>query len=308
VDRTAREFTAGYVIGADGASSFVRRALGIERTDYGHNERWLNLDSENKNDRAEQFKLLTIFCDPARGHMYMPIGTKRTRFEVRVLPSEETAFWEDENNGWNWLEQKHGLRRGDFKVLRNVVYTFETRMSHRWRDGRVLLGGDAAHTMMPYMGQGACSAMRDGINLAWKLDLVLSGRCSAALLDTYEQERRPHVTQIMEMSLFLGKVTNEDDPQKAAARDEAFRTRNVPPMPPFPRSRTASCIANPTAACSPAPVFRGRSRGCGRRASKGFSTMSWAAASCSSRARIRRRSCARGRRRSSSDSAAGRWY
>lgn len=230
-----RRLKAKYVLGSDGANSFVRRELGIERTDYGINERWLNLDSENKNDRAEQFKLLTIFCDPARGHMYMPIGSKRTRFELRVLPSEETGFWEDENNGWNWLEQKHGLRRDDFKVLRNVVYTFETRMANRWRDGRVLLGGDAAHTMMPYMGQGACSGMRDGINLAWKLDLVLSGRCSPALLDAYEQERRPHVGQIMEMSLFLGKVTNEDDPEKAAARDEAFRTGNVPPMPPFPK-------------------------------------------------------------------------
>ena len=89
--------------------------------------------------------------------------------------------------------------------------------------------------MMPYMGQGACSGMRDGINLAWKLDLVLSGRASPALLDSYEAERRPHAQKIMEMSLFLGQVTNEEDPQKAAARDEAFRTRSMPPMPPFPK-------------------------------------------------------------------------
>lgn len=64
---------------------------------------------------------------------------------------------------------------------------------------------------------------------------MLSGRASPALLDSYEAERRPHAQQIMEMSLFLGQVTNEDDPQKAAARDEAFRTRTMPPMPPFPK-------------------------------------------------------------------------
>lgn len=231
----AKSFHARYVIGADGANSFVRRSLGIERNDFGHKHRWLNLDSENLSDAAERFKLLTIFCDPARGHMYMPIGDNRTRFEVRLLDGESIEEWEDPAKGWRWLQEKYGVGPGDFKFLRNVVYTFQTRMAERWREGNVLLGGDAAHAMMPYMGQGACSGMRDGINLAWKLDLVLSGRASAALLDSYEAERRPHAQQIMEMSLFLGQVTNEDDLQKAAARDEAFRARAMPPMPPFPK-------------------------------------------------------------------------
>lgn len=230
-----QRLTARYVFGADGANSFVRRALGIERNDYGHRHRWLNLDSENLSDAAERFKLLTIFCDPARGHMYMPIGHNRTRFEVRLLDGERIEDWEDPAQGWRWLNEKYGVGPQDFKFLRNVVYTFQTRMAERWREGNVLLGGDAAHAMMPYMGQGACSGMRDGINLAWKLDLVLSGRCAPALLDSYEVERRPHAQQIMEMSLFLGQVTNEADPQKAAARDEAFRTHTMPPLPPFPR-------------------------------------------------------------------------
>lgn len=231
----AKTFTARYVIGADGANSFVRRSLGIERNDYGHKHRWLNLDSENLSDTAERFKQLTIYCDPARGHMYMPIGHSRTRFEVRLLEGESIEAWEDPAQGWRWLEEKYGVGPKDFKFLRNVVYTFQTRMADRWRDGNILLGGDAAHAMMPYMGQGACSGMRDGINLAWKLDLVLCGRAAPALLDSYEAERRPHAQQIMEMSLFLGQVTNEEDPQKAAARDEAFRTHTMPPMPAFPK-------------------------------------------------------------------------
>lgn len=231
----ARTFTARYVIGADGANSFVRRALGIERNDYGQKHRWLNLDSENTSDAAERFKRTTIFCDPARGHMYMPIGDNRTRFEVRLLDGESIDEWEDPAKGWRWLNEKYGVGPTDFKFLRNVVYTFQTRMAERWREGNVLLGGDAVHAMMPYMGQGACSGMRDGINLAWKLDLVLSGRAAPSLLDSYEAERRPHAQQIMEMSLFLGQVTNEDDPHKAAARDEAFRTHTMPPMPPFPK-------------------------------------------------------------------------
>lgn len=230
-----RTIRARYVIGADGANSFVRRTLGIERTDFGYNERWLNLDSENKRDLGDGCARTTIFCDPARAYMHMPIGTKRTRFELRVLPDESTAEWETEEAGWKWLKDHYGYGPDDLKLLRHVVYTFETRMAERWRTGRVLLAGDAAHTMMPYMGQGACSGMRDGINLAWKLDLVLTGRASDDLLDTYETERRPHVSAITQMSLFLGQVVNEDDPRKVAERDAAFRSGNMPPMPPFPK-------------------------------------------------------------------------
>ncbi|WP_179401695.1 bifunctional 3-(3-hydroxy-phenyl)propionate/3-hydroxycinnamic acid hydroxylase [Burkholderia guangdongensis] len=258
-----RTFHVRYVIGADGANSFVRRTLGIERTDFGHNERWLNLDSENKRDLGDACARTTIFCDPARAYMHMPIGTKRTRFELRVLPGEATQDWEREEAGWRWLKERYGLGPDDLKMLRHVVYTFETRMAERWRESRVLLAGDAAHTMMPYMGQGACSGMRDGINLAWKLDLVLSGCASPALLDTYETERRPHVSAIAQMSLFLGKVVNEDDPHKVAERDAAFRAGSVPPMPPFPKIEQGILHRNADGTLSPstgAPAPQGRVR------------------------------------------------
>lgn len=231
----SRHFIVKYLIGADGANSYVRRALDIARTDYGFNERWLNLDSENRRDLGDRYSRTTIFCDPARAHMIMPIGTKRTRFELRLLPGEDKAHWEEEATGWQWLNDKYGLGPDDLKLLRHVVYTFESRIADSWNVGRVLLAGDAAHTMTPYMGQGACSGMRDGINLAWKLDLVLSGRSSSSLLQSYEQERRPHVTQIMKMALFLGNLANEDNPEKIAQRDAAFRSGKVPPMPAFPR-------------------------------------------------------------------------
>ncbi|WP_255314980.1 FAD-dependent monooxygenase [Rhodococcus koreensis] len=118
--------------------------------------------------------------------------------------------------------------------MRQIIYTFSARTADRWRSGRVLLAGDAAHTMPPYMGQGACSGMRDGIALAWKLDLVLSGRAGHGLLDTYETERRPHVEVIQRCAVELGRVANLKDPEAAAARDAAFRRGDVPPLPPFP--------------------------------------------------------------------------
>ncbi|MBU2698602.1 bifunctional 3-(3-hydroxy-phenyl)propionate/3-hydroxycinnamic acid hydroxylase [Pimelobacter sp. 30-1] len=229
-----RTITASYVVGADGANSFVRATLGIERSDNGVDDRWLNVDTEQLRELPERFRRTTQFCDPARGHMFMPIGRSRQRFEVAVLPGEDQAAYEDPDYAWRWLAETHGLGPEDVRILRQVVYTFQGRIAERWREGRVLLAGDAAHTTPPYMGQGACSGMRDGITLGWKLDLVLRGLAGDALLDTYEAERRPHATAITEISTALGKVANTHDPAEAAARDEAFRTGNVPPPPPFP--------------------------------------------------------------------------
>lgn len=243
---------ADFLIGADGANSFVRRSLGIGRREYEGNERWLNLDSERRRALDHRFDVSTINCDPARAHMYMPIGRSRVRFEVRLLPGESAEYWENLDNAWAWLKSKHGLGPKDIKPIRNVVYTFAPAIAQRWSHGRVFLAGDAAHTQMPYMGQGACSGMRDGANLAWKLDLVLRGLCDPSLLETYEQERRPHVTQITEMSQFLGKVANEDDPEKVAARNAMFLSGNVPPMPPFPRIEAGVVAREPDGELAPA--------------------------------------------------------
>ncbi len=229
-----RTVTAKYLVGADGANSFVRATLGIERSDLGVRDSWLNIDCERLRPLPERFDRTTQFCDPVRGHMFMPIGKSRQRFELAVLPGEDVAMFEDPGYAWSWLRETHGLGPDDVKILRNVVYGFEARIAERWRAGRVFLAGDAAHTTPPYLGQGACSGMRDGITLGWKLDLVLRGLAGDGLLDTYEAERRPHATTITETSTMLGRVANTHDPAAAAARDQAFRDGTAPPPPPFP--------------------------------------------------------------------------
>src|SRR6202020_2968460 len=105
------------------------------------------------------------------------------------------------------------------KMVRNKVYRFKSLIAKGWRQGRLLIAGDAGHVMPPFMGQGMCAGFRDDWNLAWKLDLILRGNADARLLDTYERERRPHVKDIIEMSMYLGKVICIPDADAAAARD-----------------------------------------------------------------------------------------
>lgn len=238
----AFECTARYVIGADGANSFVRDSLGIERDDLHSDDVWLNIDTRALHDLPKRFEQSSQFCDPVRPNMFMPIGFGRQRFEVAVLPGEDIEQVKQVDYAWRFLREKHGLGPDDVEILRQIVYVFSARTARQWRSGRVLLAGDAAHTMPPYMGQGACSGMRDGITLAWKLDLVLSGKATGALLDTYEAERRPHAGVIQQISVNLGRIANTLDVAEATARDAAFRAGQAPPPPPFP-TLTAGVIA-----------------------------------------------------------------
>jgi FAD binding domain len=98
----------------------------------------------------------------------------------------------------------------------------------------VLLAGDAAHQMPPFMGQGMCSGLRDVWNLAWRFDLVLRGISSAGLLDGYTPERRPQVRAVIDASIAMGKVVCISDLEEAAKRDDAYLSGSVPPLPPFP--------------------------------------------------------------------------
>jgi 3-(3-hydroxy-phenyl)propionate hydroxylase len=68
-----------------------------------------------------------------------------------------------------------------------------------------------------------CAGIRDAANLAWKLEAVLRGRASAALLDSYESERAPHVRTLIELAVRLGNIIQTTDPHAAAERDAKFR-------------------------------------------------------------------------------------
>jgi len=207
-----------YVVGCDGANSTVRNLLGVPMTELGFFYDWLIVDVVLHDGRV--FDPLNVqICDPARPTTVVSGGPGRRRWEFMRLEHETLS--ELEARAWELL-QPWAVRPHNATVERLAVYTFAARFAARWRHGRVLLAGDAAHQMPPFTGQGMCAGIRDAANLAWKLDLVLTGKAPDGLLDSYDQERLPSARQAIEFSIELGKVICVPDPAEAAARDEAM--------------------------------------------------------------------------------------
>ena len=92
------------------------------------------------------------------------------------------------------------------EVVRAVEYTFRAQVADRWRAGRVLLAGDAAHLSPPFVGQGLGLGLRDVHQLAWKLAAVLAGGAGEELLDTYQAEREPHARALIRVAQLLGRL------------------------------------------------------------------------------------------------------
>jgi 3-(3-hydroxy-phenyl)propionate hydroxylase len=208
--------------------------MGSEREDFDFKDAWLSIDCIKLHELPEKFQMPIITVDPGRTRMAARLGPKRMRFELLVNPDEDQTHMLAEDVGYDFISQYYGLGREDVEIYRQLVYTFQGKLAYEWRKGRLLLAGDAAHLMPPFMGQGACSGLRDAINLAWKLNLVLRDVSDASLLDEYQRERYPHVRVHVAGSVELGRIACERDPVKAAARDAALASGDPPPSPADP--------------------------------------------------------------------------
>ena len=238
-----RTVRAKYLIGADGANSLVRQAIGSTQEDRGFEADWLVIDVLPHEGVVLDIPPAAQYCNPLRPTTIVPAGVKDGRYfrrwEFMRLPGEKREDLELESRAWELLAP--WVRPDQATIVRHKVYTFRSLLADTWRKGRMLIAGDAAHVMPPFMGQGMCAGLRDDWNLAWKLNLVLDGKASDALLDTYQPERRPHVSDVIDLSMYLGRVICIPDPVKAAERDAAFFSGQVAPPPPFP-SLTAGIL------------------------------------------------------------------
>ena len=233
---------ARYLVGCDGAWSPVRDAIGCGLFDYQFDEPWLVVDVKvGAGSRVPDINIQ--LCDPARPTTCVLSGPGRHRWEFMLLLGETPEAMLDD-------AVVQGLIRpwdcGPVEIERKAVYRFHGLVANRWRAGRAMIAGDAAHQTPPFAGQGMCAGIRDAANLAWKLDAILRGRASAALLDSYQAEREPHVRAAIELAIGMGRVVCTLDPDAAGQRDAAMlaaQAGGAPALPPMTPSPFASgCV------------------------------------------------------------------
>jgi 2-polyprenyl-6-methoxyphenol hydroxylase-like FAD-dependent oxidoreductase len=177
---------ARYLIAADGARSPVREMLGITRSGNGFTGR-PNVNVYFSADLAEivrgrEFNLCQITHPDAPGTLASVDGRRRWVF---MSPGGDT--------GRDWpaiLRRALGIPALDLKIISVLAWQAEMLVADRYRAGRVLLAGDAAHVMPPFAASGANTGIADAHNLAWKLAAVLEGQASDDLLTSYDTERR----------------------------------------------------------------------------------------------------------------------
>ncbi len=225
---------ARYVVGCDGARSMVRKAMGTKMVDLGLHQPWLVFDVRLKTDVPGLPDHTVQHCDPARPMTYCNVTGNRRRWEIMLMPGDDLAQLVQPETLWKLVSKWVTPEQAD--IERAVIYTFHSVIAEGWRQGRLLLAGDAAHQTPPFLGQGMCAAIRDASNLAWKLEAVLRGRADDALLDTYESERSPHVHAFINLAVKLGDIIQTTDPQAARERDAKFKA-GQPEIFQFPAPR-----------------------------------------------------------------------
>lgn len=212
------EVVASYVLACDGAASALREAMRIPLVDLGFHERWIVVDLLLRSKVSSLSDRAVTYADPARPLASVPLPENRYRFEIMLLPGEDPARIQDPAVVLDLISR--WVPPGSAEVERAAIYHFHGLVADSWRSGRVLLAGDAAHQMPPFLGQGMNSGLRDAVNLAWKLDLVLQNVASDPLLDTYEAERKPNVRRIIDISVGIGRIVCTLDPDEARRRNQ----------------------------------------------------------------------------------------
>lgn len=192
---------ARYVVGVDGACSSVRRAIDLDFEGSTYGEDWLIVDAVGAPGNFDHVEFL---CDPDRPtpHMIAPGG--RTRWEFMLKPGETREEMESDAKIAELL--RPWTNGAALRIERKAVYRFHARVCRRFGKGRVFLAGDAAHVTPPFAGQGLVAGLRDAANLAWKLAWVVRGQAASAILDTYDQERRPHAVKMIRLAKFMGQL------------------------------------------------------------------------------------------------------
>ena len=195
-DGTTRAVAAAYLAGCDGGHSSVRELCGITFPGAPYEHVFFVADTEATGDMVPEELNVYLWRDGF--HLFFPMRGKDRWRVIGILPEslqdrDDVTFDELSPD----IQREVGANLSFKACGWFSTYRIDHRAASRFRDRRCFLLGDSAHVHSPMGGQGMNTGLQDAYNLAWKLALVVKGRASETLLDSYEAERLPVARRLL---------------------------------------------------------------------------------------------------------------
>ncbi len=205
---------AQYLVGCDGGRSLIRKAAGIEFSGWDPTTSYLIAEVEMAADTS---------LAPEWGIRHDALGVHSLSMlgdggPVRVMVTEERLGPRSEPTLRDLSEALVAVYGTDYGIHSPTWisrFTDMARQAAAYRDGRILLAGDAAHVHHPVGGQGLNTGVQDAVNLGWKLAQVVNQTSPDSLLDTYHAERHPVAARVLRNATAQMALLRPDDRTKA---------------------------------------------------------------------------------------------
>jgi 2-polyprenyl-6-methoxyphenol hydroxylase-like FAD-dependent oxidoreductase len=215
-DGERRDVVVQWVVGCDGLHSTVREALAIEFQGSDIDAQWAVFDATIEGWNHEY--------DVASAHLDKPpvilTPLPQRRWRTYLRPTSDRSDLVAEASG---VIERYTSAATFANVENPTRFRCHSRVAARFRSGRGLLAGDAAHACTPAEGHGMNTGLQDAFNLGWKLALVCRAQAAAGLLDTYEAERRPVAERVVLSGAHVERAHAITEAGERAARDAEIR-------------------------------------------------------------------------------------
>ena len=221
-DGMREEVVAQWVVGCDGAHSVVREAAEIEFPGTDIEGKWAVFDA-TVDGWSSGYDLVFAHLDQPPV-ILTPLPDRRWRIYLRPTSDESDLVAEAAEVLASYVPGVSLVG-----VASPSRFHCHSRVATRYRSGRMLLAGDAAHACTPAEGHGMNTGLQDAFNLGWKLAMVCRGEAGAGLLDTYETERRPVAERVVASGADAERAHSLTDAGERAARDAEIRRAMADP-------------------------------------------------------------------------------
>jgi 3-(3-hydroxy-phenyl)propionate hydroxylase len=212
-----RTFHANWMIGCDGGRSQVRKSMNVEFSGFTYEERFLIL-STRYDFEPFGYALTNYIADPEEWCALFKVpghderGTWRVVFPVGAQIPDEEIF---EERAVQRRIQGFHRKDGDYEVIHRNLYSVHQRVASCYRDGRILIAGDAAHVNNPLGGMGMNFGFHDAFNLVEKLAAIIQDGARETLLDLYDRQRRTVAQEYLQRQTIENKRNIEQkDPRE----------------------------------------------------------------------------------------------